>query len=66
MTDEEVPSRTQDATGVHDDLTMVKKGHSRSSGMAKIIMQGTVKKKKKKKKKWEDRRRDGKKHKIIR
>ena len=44
-------NRIQNATGVHDDLlTMVKKrklrryGHiSRSSGMAKTILQGTVK-----------------------
>ena len=48
---EEVRNRIQNAIGVHDDdLTMVKKrklrwyGHiSRSSGMAKTILQGTVK-----------------------
>ena len=51
VTNEEVRNRIQNATGVHDDLlTMVKKrklrwyGHiSRSSGMAKTILQGTVK-----------------------
>ena len=43
-------NRIQNATGVHDDLTMVKKrklrwyGHiSRSPGMGKTILQGTVK-----------------------
>ena len=51
VTNHEVRNRIQNATGVHDDLlTMVKKqklrlyGHiSRSSGMAKTILQGTVK-----------------------
>ena len=51
VTNEEVRNRIQKAIGVHDDLlTLVKKrklrwyGHiSRSSGMAKIIVQGTVK-----------------------
>ena len=51
VTNEEVRNRIQNATGVHDDLlTMVKKrklrwyGHiSRSSGMVKTILQGTVK-----------------------
>ena len=51
VTNEEVRNRIQNAIGVHDDLlTMVKKrklrwyGHiSRSSGMAKTILQGTVK-----------------------
>ena len=51
VTNEEVRNRIQNATGMHDDLlTMVKKrklrwyGHiSRSSGMAKTILQGTVK-----------------------
>ena len=50
VTSEEVRNRIQNADGVHDDLvTMVKKrklrwyGHiSRSSGMAKTILQGTV------------------------
>ena len=51
VTNEEVRNRIQNAIGVHDDLlNMVKKrklrwyGHiSRSSGMAKTILQGTVK-----------------------
>ena len=62
---EEVRSRIQNAIGVHDDLlTMVKKqklrwyGHiSRSSGMAKTILQGTVKGTRwrgRQKKRWED------------
>ena len=61
---EEVRNRIQNANGVHDDLlTMVKKwklrwyGHIlRSSGMAKTILQGTVKREEGE----EDRRRDGK------
>ena len=51
VTNEEVRNRIQNANGVHNDLlTMVKKrklrwyGHiSRSSGIAKAILQGTVK-----------------------
>ena len=65
MTNEEVRNRIQNAIGVHDDvLTMVKKrklrwyGHiSRSSGMAKTILQGTVtgaRRRGKQKKRWED------------
>ena len=65
VTKEEVCNRIQNAIGVHDDLlTMVKKqklrwyGHiSRSSGMAKTILQGTVKaarKRGRQKKRWED------------
>ena len=65
VTNEEVHNRSQNAIGVHDDLlTMVKKrklrwyGYiSRSSGMAKIILQGTVKggrRRGRQKKKWED------------
>ena len=65
MTNEEVRNRIQNAIGVHDDLlTMVKKrklrwyGHiSRSSGMAKTILQGTVKGERRRgrhKKRWED------------
>ena len=65
MTNEEVRNRIQNATGVHDDLLiMVKKwklrwyGHiSRSSGMAKTILQGTVKgtrRRGRQKKRWED------------
>ena len=64
VTNEEGCNRIQKATGLHDDLTMVKKrklrwyGHiSRSSGMARIILQGTVKgarKRGRQKKRWED------------
>ena len=65
VTNEKVRNRIQNATGVHNDLlTMVKKrklrwyGHiSRSSGMAKIILQGTVKgarRRGRQKKRWED------------
>ena len=64
MTNEEVRNRIQNAIGVHDDLlTMVKKrklrwyGHiSRSFGVAKTILQGTVKgaRKGRQKKGWED------------
>ena len=65
VTNEEVRNRIQNAIGVHDDLlTMVKKrklrmyGHiSRSSGMAKTILQGTVKgarRRGRQKKRWKD------------
>ena len=65
VTNEEVRKRIQNAIGVHDEiLTMVKKrklrwyGHiSRSSGMAKTILQGTVKgarRRGRQKKRWED------------
>ena len=64
VTNEEVRNRIQNANGVHDDLTMVKKlklrwyGHiSRSSGMAKTVLQGTVKgarRRGRQKKRWED------------
>ena len=65
VTNEEVRNRIQNAIGVHDDLfTMVKKrklrwyGHiSKSSGMAKTILQGTVKgarRRGRQKKRWED------------
>ena len=64
-TNDEVRNRTQNATGMHDDLrTMVKKrklrwyGHiSRSSGMAKTILQGTMKgarRSGRQKKRWKD------------
>ena len=64
VTNEEVRNRIQNAIGVHDDLTMVKKrklgwyGYiSRSSGMAKTVLQGTVKgarRRGRQKKRWED------------
>ena len=65
VTNEEVRNRIQNAIGVHDDLlTMVKKrklrwyGHiSRSSGIAKTVLQGTVKgarRRGRQKKRWED------------
>ena len=65
VTNEEVRNRIQNSIGVHDNLlTMVKKrnlrwyGHmSRSSGMAKTILQGTVKgarRRGRQKKRWED------------
>ena len=65
MTNEELRNRIQNAIGVHDDLlTMVKEqklrwhGHiARSSGMAKTILQGTVKgasRRGRQKKRWED------------
>ena len=64
VTNEEVCNRIQNAIGVHDDLlTMVKKrkprwyGHiSRSSSMAKTILQGTVKgaRRRGRQKRWED------------
>ena len=65
VTNEEVRNRIQNATGVHDDLLiMVKKlklrsyGHiSRSSCMAKTVLQGTVKgsrRRGRQKKRWED------------
>ena len=65
VTNEEVHNRIQNAIGVHDGLlTTVKKrklrwyGHiSRSSGMAKTILQGTVKGERRRgrqKKRWED------------
>ena len=61
---EEVHNRIQNAIGVHDDLLTVVKnrklrwdGHiSRSSGMEKTILQGTVKgaRRRGQKKRWED------------
>ena len=50
VTNEEVHAKIQQAIGPHEDLTFVKRrklqwyGHvSRSSGLAKTILQGTVK-----------------------
>ena len=65
VTNEEVRNKIRNAVGVHDDLlTMVKKrklrwyGHiSRSCGMAKTILQGTVKgarRRERQKKRWEN------------
>ena len=65
VTNEEVRNRIQNAIGVHDDLlTMVKKrklrwfGHiSRCPGMAKTILQGTLKEARRRgrqKKRWGD------------
>ena len=65
VTNEKVRNRIHNAIGVHDDLlTMAKKrklrwyGHiSRSSGMAKTTLQGTVKgarRRGRQKKRWED------------
>ena len=64
LTNEEIRNRIQNATGVHDDLlTMVQKRKlrwhdhiSRSSGMAKTIMQGTVKgtRRRRQRIRWED------------
>ena len=64
VTNKEVHNRIQNAIGVHDDLLiMVKKrklrwyGHiSRSLGMAKTVLQGTMKgaRRRGRQKKWED------------
>ena len=65
VTNEEVRAKIQQAIGPHEDLlTMVKRrklqwyGHvSRSSGLAKTILQGTVKggrRQRRQKKRWED------------
>ena len=65
VTNEEVRNRIQNATGVHDDLLTVAKKRklrwydhiSRSSGMAKTILQGTVKgarRRGRQKKRWKD------------
>ena len=65
VANEEVHNRIQNAIGVHDDfLTMVKKRKlrwydhiSRSSGMAKTVLQGTVKgawSRERQMKRWED------------
>ena len=63
VTKEEVRAKIQQVTGPHEDLTIVKRrklqlcGHvSRSSGLAKTILQGTVKggRKGRQRKRWED------------
>ena len=66
MTNKEVQNRIQNATGMHDYLlTMVKKrklrwyGHiSRSSDMAKTILQGTVKEARRRRGRQKQRRED--------
>ena len=64
VTNEEVHAKIQQAIGPHEDLTIAKKrklqwySHvSRSSGLAKIILQGTVKGRRRQgrqRKRWED------------
>ena len=65
VTNEEVRAKIQQAVGPHEDLLMIVKrcklqwyGHvSRSSGLAKTILQGTVKggrRQGRQRKKWED------------
>ena len=64
VTNEEVRAKIQQAIGPHEDLTIVKRcklqwyGHvSRSSGLAKTILQGTVKGRRRQgrqRKRWED------------
>ena len=64
VTNEEVRAKIQQATGPHEDLTIVKirklqwYGHvSRSSGLAKTILQGTGKggrRQGRQRKRWED------------
>ena len=64
VTNEEVRAKIQQAIGPHEDLTIVKRrklrwhGHvSRSSGLAKTILQGTVKggrRQSRQRKRWED------------
>ena len=64
VTNEEVHAKIQQAIGPHEDLTFVKRrklqwyGHvSRSSGLAKTILQGTVKggrRQGRERKRWED------------
>ena len=64
VTNEEVRAKIQQAIGPHEDLTTVKRrrlqwyGHvSRSSGLAKTILQGTVKggrRQGRERKRWED------------
>ena len=64
VTNEEIHAKIQQAIGPHGDLTIVKRrklqwyGHvSRSSGLAKTIMKGTVKgvrRQGRQRKRWED------------
>ena len=64
VTKEEARAKIQQVTGTHEDLTIVKRrklqryGHvSRSSGLAKTILQGTVKggrRQGRQSKRWED------------
>ena len=64
VTNEEVRAKIQQAIGPHEDLTIVKRrklqwyGHvSRTSGLAKTILQGTVKggrRQGRQRKRWED------------
>ena len=64
VTNEEVRAKIQQAIGPHEDLTIVKKRKlqwygnvSRSSGLAKTILQGTVKggrRQGRQRKRWED------------
>ena len=68
VTNEEVRAKSQQATGPHEDLTIVKRcklqwnGHvSRSLGLAKTILQGTVKggrRQGSQRKRWEDKIRE--------
>ena len=68
VTNEEVRAKIQQAVGPHEDLTIVKRrklkwyGHiSRSSDLAKAILQGTAKGRKSQgsqKKRWEDKIRE--------
>ena len=64
VTNEEVRAKIQQVIGPHEDLTIVKRrklqwhGHvSRSSGLAKTILQGTVMRERRRggqRKRWED------------
>ena len=68
VTNEEVRAKIQQAIGPHEDLTIVKRrklqwyGHvSRSSGLAKTVLQGTVKggrKQGRQRNRWEDNTRE--------
>ena len=69
VTDEEVRAKIQQASGPHEDLLMIVKRHklqwyghvSRSSGLAKTTLQGTVKWGRRQggqRKRWEDNNRE--------